>query len=250
MNSAEIRQRFLNFFQERGHKVLPSSSLIPFNDPTLLLTSAGMVQFKPYFLGQADPPQSRATTCQKCFRTSDIEVVGHDGHHLTFFEMLGNFSFGDYFKEKAIPYAFELLTSGFGLEADRLWAGIDKDDEESFKIWTSSTPIPPERVRRFGDEYNFWAAGPTGPCGPDSEIHYDWGPEFGCGRDDCGPNCEHCDRFWEIWNLVFIQWDRDESGIRKPLKQRGIDTGMGLERITAVLNRKRSVFETDLLSPI
>ena len=249
MTSADIRQRFLNFFKERDHKVLPSSSLIPFGDPTLLFTSAGMVQFKPYFLGQAKPPYPRATTCQKVFRSSDIDVVGHDGHHLTFFEMLGNFSFGDYFKEKAIPYAYEFLTRDLKLEKERLWAGIHNDDDESFEIW-KKTGIPPERIRRFGDEYNFWAAGPTGPCGPDSEIHYDWGEQYGCGRPDCGPNCEHCDRFLEIWNLVFITWNRDESGVRTPLPKKGIDTGMGLERITSVVNQKRSLFDTDPFQPL
>ncbi|TME57880.1 MAG: hypothetical protein E6I60_00920 [Chloroflexi bacterium] len=249
MTSADIRQRFLNFFKERDHKVLPSSSLIPFGDPTLLFTSAGMVPFKPYFLGQASPPFPRVTTCQKVFRSSDIDVVGHDGHHLTFFEMLGNFAFGDYFKEKAIPYAYEFLTKHLAIEEKRLWAGIHNDDDESDQIWTK-TGIPPERIRRFGDEYNFWAAGPTGPCGPDSEIHYDWGEEYGCGRPDCGPNCEYCDRFLEIWNLVFIQWNRDESGIRTPLTKKGIDTGMGLERITSVVSQKQSLFDTDPFLPL
>jgi alanyl-tRNA synthetase len=251
MTSAEIRQRFLNFFKERDHKVLPSSSLIPFGDPSLLFTSAGMVPFKPYFLGQAKPPHPRATTSQKVFRTVDVEVVGHDGHHLTFFEMLGNFSFGDYFKEKAIPFAYEFLTHELKLDPGRLWAGIHNDDDESYEIWTTTTGIPPERIRRFGDDYNFWAAGPTGPCGPDSEIHYDWGQEYSCGRPDCGPNCEHCDRFLEIWNLVFMQWDRDQAGHRTPLERRGIDTGMSLERITAVENGARAgVFETDLFRPL
>src|ERR1700694_2789704 len=249
MTSADIRQRFLNFFKERDHKVLSSSSLIPFRDPTLLFTSAGMVQFKPYFLGQAKPPYPRASTCQKVFRSVDIDLVGHDGHHLTFFEMLGSFSFGDYFKEKAIPYAWEFLTKELKLEKERLWAGIHNDDDESFEIW-KKTGIPPERIRRFGDEYNFWAAGPTGPCGPDSEIHYDWGEEYGCGRPDCGPNCEYCDRFLEIWNLVFITWNRDESGVRTPLPQKGIDTGMGLERITSVVSQKRSLFDTDPFQPL
>src|SRR6266852_6352709 len=250
MTSAEIRQRFLNFFKERDHKVLPSSPLIPFGDPTLLFTSAGMVPFKPYFLGQAKPPFPRVTTCQKVFRTVDIDVVGSDGHHLTFFEMLGNFSFGDYFKEKAIPYAYEFLTKELRIDKERLWAGIHNDDDESFEIW-KKTGVPQERIRRFGDEYNFWAAGPTGPCGPDSEIHYDWGEEYSCGRPDCGPNCEYCDRFLEIWNLVFMQWNRDESGTRTPLEQKGIDTGMGLERITAVVNRyRKGVFETDLFQPL
>jgi alanyl-tRNA synthetase len=251
MTSAQIRQRFLNFFKERDHKVLPSSSLIPFGDPTLLFTSAGMVQFKPYFLGQAKPATARAATSQKVFRTSDVELVGHDGHHLTFFEMLGNFSFGDYFKEKAIPYAYEFLTRELRLDESRLWAGIHNDDDESFAIWVNQTGIPAERVRRFGDDYNFWAAGPTGPCGPDSEVHYDWGAEYGCGRPDCGPNCEYCDRFLEIWNLVFMQWDRDQAGNRTPLERKGIDTGMGLERITAVVNGTRAgVFETDVFRPL
>ena len=250
MTSADIRQRFLNFFKERDHKVLPSSSLIPFGDPTLLFTSAGMVPFKPYFLGQTNPPFPRATTCQKVFRAVDIDVVGHDGHHLTFFEMLGNFSFGDYFKEKAIPYAYEFLTKELRLDKERLWAGIHNDDDESFEIW-KKTGVPEERIRRFGDDYNFWAAGPTGPCGPDSEVHYDWGEEYSCGRPDCGPNCEYCDRFLEIWNLVFMQWNRDESGKRTPLERKGIDTGMGLERITAVVNGYRpGVFETDLFQPL
>jgi alanyl-tRNA synthetase len=251
MTSAEIRQRFLNFFKERDHKVLPSSSLIPFGDPTLLFTSAGMVPFKPYFLGQAKPPFPRATTCQKVFRAVDIDIVGQDGHHLTFFEMLGNFSFGDYFKEKAIPFAYEFLTKDLGLDPDRLWAGIHNDDDESYEIWTTKTGIAPVRIRRFGDEYNFWAAGPTGPCGPDSEVHYDWGAEYSCGRPDCGPNCEYCDRFLEIWNLVFMQWNRDQAGNKTPLDRKGIDTGMGLERITAVVNgHRRGVFETDLFQPL
>ena len=250
MTSAEVRQRFLNFFKERDHKVLPSSPLIPFGDPSLLFTSAGMVPFKPYFLGQTKPPFPRATTCQKVFRAVDIDVVGHDGHHLTFFEMLGNFSFGDYFKEKAIPYAYEFLTKELRLDKERLWAGIHNDDDESFEIW-KKTGVPEERIRRFGDDYNFWAAGPTGPCGPDSEVHYDWGEEYSCGRPDCGPNCEYCDRFLEIWNLVFMQWNRDESGKRTPLERKGIDTGMGLERITAVVNGYRpGVFETDLFQPL
>ena len=252
MKSAEIRQRFLNFFKERDHKVLPSASLIPFGDPTLLFTSAGMVPFKPVFLGQAKPPYPRATTVQKVFRSSDIDVVGHDGHHLTFFEMLGNFSFGDYFKEKAIPYAYEFLTKELRIEPGSLWAGIHNEDDESFEIW-KRTGLPNGRIRRFGDEYNFWAAGPTGPCGPDSEVHYDWGEEHGCRMPDCGPNCEHpgCDRFLEIWNLVFIQWDRDQAGHRTPLARTGIDTGMGLERISAVVNRQQpGVFETDLFRPL
>lgn len=260
MKSAEIRQRFLNFFNERDHKVLPSSSLIPFGDPSLLFTSAGMVQFKPYFLGQSRPPHPRAATSQKVFRAVDIDVVGHDGHHLTYFEMLGNFSFGDYFKEKAIPFAYEFLTQQLGLDQRRLWAGVHNDDDQAYEIWIK-TGVPAERIRRFGDEYNFWAAGPTGPCGPDSEVHYDWGEEYSCGRPDCGPNCEYCDRFLEIWNLVFMQWNRDQAGNRTDLERKGIDTGMGLERITAVVNgyptagaRLRrppsGVFQTDGFEPL
>src|SRR5438093_777219 len=185
-------------------------------------------------------------------RPPDACAMVNVGNHLPFFEMLGNFSFGDYFKEKAIPYAYELLTKELGLEPARLWAGIHDEDDESDEIW-KKTGIPPRRIRRFGDEYNFWAAGPTGPCGPDSEVHYDWGEEHGCRLPDCGPNCEHpgCDRFLEIWNLVFIQWDRDQAGRRTPLARKGIDTGMGLERITAVVNRqRRGVFETDLFRPL
>ncbi len=250
LSSSEIRRQFLDYFEARGHRVIPSSSLIPHGDPTLLFTNAGMIQFKPYFLGQATPPQPRATTAQKCFRTGDIEEVGRNHRSLTFFEMLGNFSFGDYFKDQAIATAFELVTHGFGLPAERIWATVHTDDDEAYDLWLRETSIPPERLSRFGDEYNFWAPGPTGPCGPNSEINYDWGPEYGCGRRDCGPNCEHCERFLEIWNLVFIQYDRDGSGNRTSLDRPGIDTGMGLERMAAVLNGKPDVFETDLFRPI
>jgi len=250
MTSSEIRRQFLDYFAARGHRVIPSSSLIPHGDPTLLFTNAGMIQFKPFFLGQAKPPEPRATTAQKCFRTGDIEEVGSNHRSLTFFEMLGNFSFGDYFKDRAIAFAFELLTQGFGLPAERIWATVHADDDQAYDLWRRETSIPPERIRRFGDEYNFWAPGPTGPCGPNSEINFDWGREYGCGRPECGPNCEHCERFLEIWNLVFIQYDRDETGRRTPLERPGIDTGMGLERMTAVLNGKPDVFETDLFRPI
>ncbi len=250
MTSTEIRRRFLDYFTAHGHREMPSSSLVPHGDPTLLFTNAGMIQFKPYFLGQAAPPQPRAATAQKCFRTGDIEEVGTNHRSLTFFEMLGNFSFGDYFKDRAIAYAFELITRGFGLPAERIWATVHTEDDEAYQLWLRETSIPAERLRRFGDEYNFWAPGPTGPCGPNSEINYDWGPEHGCGRPDCGPNCEHCERYLEIWNLVFIQYDRDEAGARTRLPKPGVDTGMGLERVAAVFNGKPDVFETDLFRPI
>jgi alanyl-tRNA synthetase len=247
---AQIRRQFLDYFAARGHQVLPSSSLIPHGNPTMLLTTAGMVQFMPYYLGQKKPPQPRATTVQKCFRTVDIEEVGRTLRHLTFFEMLGNFSFGDYFKREAIRLAFELLTQGYGMQPGRLWATVHTEDDEAHQLWLSETPIPNERIRRFGDEANLWAPGPTGPCGPSSEIFYDRGPKTGCGRPDCGPNCEHCERYLEIWNLVFIQYDRDESGRRIRLTRPGVDTGMGLERLTCALNGKNSLFETDIFIPL
>jgi len=246
MTSDEVRALFLSFFEEKGHKVIPSSSLIPHGDPTLLLTSAGMVQFKPYFLGEAVPPSPRLASCQKCFRTTDIESVG-DTNHLTFFEMLGNFSIGDYFKREAIGWAWEFVTQRLGISPQRLWVTIFLDDEESFRIWRE-VGVPEERVLRFGEEDNFWGpAGDSGPCGPCSEIHYDFGEEFGCGRASCGPNCE-CGRFSEIWNLVFTQYDQDKDGHRTLLPRPNIDTGMGLERTVAVVQGKPSVYETDLFA--
>ncbi|KPJ52090.1 MAG: alanyl-tRNA synthetase, partial [Dehalococcoidia bacterium DG_18] len=205
MNSNEIREAFLHFFEEKGHRLIPSSSLVPESDPTLLLTTAGMVQFKRYFTGEALPPHPRLASCQKCFRTTDIDSVG-DSKHLTFFEMLGNFSVGDYFKREAIGWAWEFVTQRLGLPQERLWVTIFLDDDEAFDYW-QEVGVPEERVLRFGEEDNFWGpAGETGPCGPCSEIHYDLGEGIGCGRPDCGPNCE-CGRFMEIWNLVFTQYD-------------------------------------------
>lgn len=248
MRSEEIRSLFLNFFERKGHKVMPSSSLIPFGDPTLLFTTAGMVQFKPYFLGEAIPPSPRLTSCQKCFRTTDIDAIG-DHKHLTFFEMLGNFSFGDYFKKEAISWAWEFVTEVLKLPPERLWVTIYKEDEEAFDIWRR-IGIYEERIKRFGEEDNFWGpAGEWGPCGPCSEIHYDFGEEYGCGRADCGPNCS-CPRFLEIWNLVFIQYNQDREGKRTPLAKPCIDTGMGLERVAAVMQGKTSVYETDLFIPL
>ncbi len=248
MTGDEIRTAYLNFFAEKGHTIVPSASLIPHGDPTLLLTSAGMVQFKPYYLGEAVPPNPRLASCQKCFRTTDIESVG-DASHLTFFEMLGNFSIGDYFKRETINWAWEFVTRRLGLAPERLWATIYLDDEESFRYWREIGVLG-ERIRRFGEEHNYWGpAGNSGPCGPCSEIHYDFGEEFGCGRTSCEPNCE-CGRFSEIWNLVFTQYDQQEDGTRVPLPRPNIDTGMGVERTAAVMQGKGSVYETELFAPL
>ncbi|HUV75162.1 MAG TPA: alanine--tRNA ligase, partial [Dehalococcoidales bacterium] len=248
VNSDEIRTAYLKFFEERGHKIIRSDSLIPKGDPTLLLTSAGMVQFKSYFLGEAVPPNPRMVSCQKCFRTTDIESVG-DASHLTFFEMLGNFSVGDYFKKEAINWAWEFVTKDLKLLPERLWASIFLDDDESFGYWQEAG-VPASRILRFGEKDNFWGpAGKTGPCGPCSEIHYDFGEDVGCGKPTCAPNCE-CGRFSEIWNLVFTQFFQDEEGKRTPLPKRNIDTGMGLERTLAAVTGKTSVYETELFAPL
>ncbi|MBA7611984.1 hypothetical protein ES703_19217 [subsurface metagenome] len=248
MTSDQVRQAFLDFFEEKEHKIIPSSSLIPKDDPTLLLTTAGMVQFKPYFLGEEKPPRPRLASCQKCFRTTDIEAVGDPGH-LTFFEMLGNFSIGDYFKREAISWAWEFVTQRLKLSPERLWVTIFLDDDESFGYWRD-VGVPEERILRFGEEENYWGpAGDTGPCGPCSEIHYDFGQEVGCGKPSCRPNCD-CGRFSEIWNLVFAQYNKDTKGNRAPLPKPNIDTGMGLERTAAVVQGKTSVYETDLFAPL
>ncbi|MFL6267460.1 MAG: alanine--tRNA ligase [Actinomycetes bacterium] len=248
MNSTDIRRRFTDFFVQRNHRLVPSSPLIP-NDPTLLLANAGMNQFKPYFLGEVEPDFRRATSVQKCTRTSDIEIVG-DRSHCTFFEMLGNFSFGDYFKEGAIAYAWELVTEGFGLEPDRLWATVYLDDDEAFGLWRE-IGVPAERIQRLGKEDNFWDMGVPGPCGPSSEIHYDRGPTFG---PDGGPASES-DRYLEIWNLVFMQNVRGEGEgkdypILGELPEKNIDTGMGLERVAILLQGADSMYETDLFAPV
>ncbi|RPF46912.1 alanyl-tRNA synthetase [Thermodesulfitimonas autotrophica] len=246
MESEEIRQLFLDFFAAREHRVLPSASLIPANDPSLLWTAAGMVPFKPYFTGTAEPEHRRVATCQKCLRTPDIESVGKTARHLTFFEMLGNFSFGDYFKEEAIPWAWELVTKRFGLSPEQLWVSVYLDDDEAYHLWRK-VGVPEARIVRLGKETNFWEIG-VGPCGPCSEIHFDFGPEHSCGPD-CGVGCD-CDRFLEIWNLVFIQFYRDEAGNYSPLAQKGIDTGMGLERIATVLQGGKTAFDTDLFRDV
>lgn len=249
MNAAELRRQYLGFFVERGHKLLPSSSLVP-NDPTLLFTAAGMVQFKDIFWGRIAPAYPSATTVQKCFRTTDIENVGKTAYHHTFFEMLGNFSFGDYFKEEVIEWAWEFLTDVLGFDADRLWVTVHHEDEAAAEIWRAKVGFPAERIVKLGDKDNFWGpAGDSGPCGPCSEIHVDMGEDAGCGRPDCRPGCD-CRRYFEVWNLVFPQFVQSADGTRKPLARPGIDTGMGLERVAAVLQGASSVYEIDIMRPI
>jgi len=250
----QIRQLFLEYFQQHGHRIVKSSSLVPANDPTLLFTNAGMNQFKDVFLGREKRDYVRAASSQKCVRAggkhNDLENVGKTARHHTFFEMLGNFSFGDYFKSEAIPLAWNLVTREYGIDQDRLWITIYQDDEEAFAIWNQKVGISSERVFRLGEKDNFWAMGDTGPCGPCSEIHFDQGPAASeSGHVECQFPCD-CGRYVEIWNLVFMQFDRDSSGKLTPLPRPSIDTGMGLERITAVLQGKTSNFETDLLKPL
>jgi len=246
MTGSELRQLYLDFFEERGHTIIPSSSLVPHGDPTLLLTTAGMVQIKPFFLGIQKPPNVRLASCQKCVRTTDVDSVG-DATHLTFFEMLGNFSVGEYFKKEAIAWSWEFCTEYLQLEPERLWATVYLDDDEAFAMW-EETGVPAEKILRFGDEDNFWGpAGNSGPCGPCSELHYDLGAERGCNKPTCGPNCD-CGRFVEVWNLVFTQYDQKPDGSRTPLPKPNIDTGMGLERIVAAVQAKDNVYETDLFS--
>ena len=272
MTGDEIRNSYIQFFESKGHLHMPSASLIPAGDPTLLFTSAGMVPFKPFFMGEQTPPNRRLTSSQKSFRTTDIDEVG-DHKHLTFFEMLGNFSIGDYFKNNAIAYAWELVTTLFNLPPEKLYVTIHLDDDEAFAIWRDEIGVPPERIYRYGDSDNWWGpAGTEGPTGPCSEIHYDGGAEKGCApmvppddltaqfrqeRDTgvygappgCHPNCD-CERFVELWNLVFMQFYQDPERNRTPLPAPSVDTGMGLERAAAVLQNKPNVYETDLFQPI
>ena len=274
MNGDQIRDSFIQYFESKGHQHMPSASLIPAGDPTLLFTSAGMVPFKPFFMGEQTPPSRRLTSSQKSFRTTDIDEVG-DHKHLTFFEMLGNFSIGDYFKEGAVGYAWELVTELFGLLPDRLYVTIHLDDDEAYDIWHDRVGVPPERIYRYGDKDNWWGpAGTEGPTGPCSEIHYDGGVEKGCsdGRmvevgvltaqlreerdgaparevDGCHPNCD-CERFVELWNLVFMQYYQDPERNRTPLPAPSVDTGMGLERAAVILQGKSNIYETDLFTPI
>src|SRR5438445_700765 len=258
MTGAEIREAFLKYFEQKGHTRVPSSPLVPVGDQTLLFTNAGMVQFKGVFLGEERRDYVRATTCQKCVRAggkhNDLENVGRTARHHTFFEMLGNFSFGDYFKADAITFAWEFLTKDLGLDRRRLKATVFRDDDEAFNLWKSVAGLPEDRILRLGEEDNFWAMGDTGPCGPCSEVHFHQGddlpcPEEAAGRTCLGPACE-CDRWLEIWNLVFMQFNRDASGKMTPLPRPSIDTGMGLERMAAVMQGKRSSYETDLFAPL
>ncbi|ABC76219.1 alanine--tRNA ligase [Syntrophus aciditrophicus] len=250
---SEIRESFLRFFEGKGHTRVSSSSLIPKDDPTLLFTNAGMVQFKNAFLGLEDRGYSRAASCQKCVRAggkhNDLENVGFTARHHTFFEMLGNFSFGDYFKREAIAWAWEYLTEVIQLPKERLWVTVFQDDDEAYRIWLEEMRIPADRIVRLGEKSNFWMMGETGPCGPCSEIIYDQGEGTGCGRPDCHIECG-CDRYLEIWNLVFTQFDRDEAGILTPLPKPNIDTGMGLERLAAVAQGVKSNYDTDLFAPL
>jgi alanyl-tRNA synthetase len=253
MTGNEVRSTFLKYFQKHNHQIVRSSSLVPQDDPTLLFTNAGMVQFKRTFLGEERRGYNRATTSQKCVRAggkhNDLENVGYTARHHTFFEMLGNFSFGDYFKEGAIEFAWDLLVNGYGLPAEKLYASVYLDDDEAYDLWHEKIGIPQERVVRFGEEDNFWAMGDTGPCGPCSELLLDRGKQYGCDRPDCKVGCE-CDRYLEIWNLVFMQYNRDESGEMTPLPKPSIDTGLGLERMVTLLQDLPTNYETDLILPI
>ncbi len=254
MNSRLIRDKFYKFFEERGHTKVPSSSLIPADDPSLLFTNAGMVQFKDVFLGKDKRSYKRAVSIQKCVRAggkhNDLDNVGFTQRHLTFFEMMGNFSFGDYFKKEAIEFAWEFLTNAMEIPSDKLYASVFVTDNESFDIWNKVIGLPKEKIYRLGAQDNFWQMGNTGPCGPCSEIHIDRGPDYGCNDIEvCGPAC-NCDRFVEIWNLVFMEFDRQTDGTDKPLKQKGVDTGIGFERLCMISQDKESVLDIDLFIPI
>ncbi len=248
MGLNEIREQFLAFFESKGHLRLPSFSLVPQNDPSLLLINSGMAPLKPYFTGAAIPPRKRVTTCQKCIRTPDIENVGKTARHGTFFEMLGNFSFGDYFKKEVIPWAWEFFTEVMKIPAERLYITIYQDDDEAFQIWNEDVGVPADRIIRMGKKDNFWEHG-TGPCGPCSEIHFDRGEEYGCGKPDCGVGCD-CDRYIEVWNLVFTQFDKQEDGSYAKLEHPNIDTGMGLERLACVMQGVDNLFEVDTVRRI
>jgi alanyl-tRNA synthetase len=253
MTGNEARKIFLDYFKKHDHQVVRSSSLVPQDDPTLLFVNAGMVQFKRVFTGDEKRDYQRAVTAQKCVRAggkhNDLENVGYTARHHTFFEMLGNFSFGDYFKEKAIAYGWDLLTGGYGFDPDKLYVSVFEDDDEAYAIWRDQVGVPEARISRLGEDDNFWAMGDTGPCGPCSEIHIDRGASYGCGRPDCAVGCD-CDRWLELWNLVFMQFYRDETGTMTLLPKPSIDTGLGLERIISVLQDVPTNFDTDLFVPI
>ena len=244
----QLRKMFLEFFESKGHLAMKSFSLVPHNDKSLLLINSGMAPLKPYFTGQEIPPRKRVTTCQKCIRTGDIENVGKTARHGTFFEMLGNFSFGDYFKEEAIQWTWEFLTDVVGLDPDRLYPSVYVDDDEAFEIWNKKIGISAERIFKFGKEDNFWEHG-SGPCGPCSEVYYDRGEKYGCGRPDCTVGCD-CDRYMEIWNDVFTQFDNDGNGHYSELEQKNIDTGMGLERLASVVQDVESIFDVDTIKAL
>ncbi len=249
MKTADLRKAFLEYFKENGHTIVKSAPLVPKNDPTLLFVNAGMVQFKDVFLGKEKRDYTKATSCQKCVRAggkhNDLENVGYTARHHTFFEMLGNFSFGDYFKKEAIHFGWNFITRVLGIDKDKLWITIFREDDEAFEIWNKQEGVPESRIIRMDEHDNFWAMGDTGPCGPCSEIHIDQGPGIGCGKPDCSVACD-CDRFLELWNLVFMQFNRDESGNMTPLPKPSIDTGMGLERISAILQGVHSNFDIDI----
>ena len=253
MTGNELRKKFLNYFEDRGHTLVPSYSLVPLNDPSLLFTNAGMVQFKNVFLGEESRPGNKAVSVQKCVRAggkhNDLEMVGRTARHHTFFEMLGNFSFGDYFKKDAIEYGWDFLTNVVGLPKNKLYISVYQDDDEAYDFWNKGIGVPTNRIIRLGEKDNFWSMGPIGPCGPCSEIHIDQGKETGCGKPTCAVGCD-CDRYLEIWNLVFMQYNRDESGKLTALPNPCIDTGMGLERLAAVSQGKNSNYECDLLMNI
>ena len=253
MTGNEIRRKFLEYFKKHDHQIVRSASLVPQEDPTLLFINAGMVQFKRVFLGEEKRGYVRATTSQKCVRAggkhNDLENVGYTARHHTFFEMLGNFSFGDYFKKGAVEYAWDLLTNGYGLPAEKLWASVYLDDDDAYDLWHKMIGLPEDRIVRLGEEDNFWSMGDTGPCGPCSEILMDRGEQYGCGRPECTAGCD-CDRYLEIWNLVFMQFNRDAGGEMTPLPKPSIDTGLGLERMVTILQNVATNYDTDLIRPI
>ena len=244
----DLREKYLSFFESKGHLRHKSFPLVPIDDKSILLINAGMTPLKKFFTGELEPPRHRMTTCQKCIRTPDIERVGITARHGTYFEMLGNFSFGDYFKEEAIPWAWEFCTEVLELPKDKLWVTIYLDDDEAFDIWHNKVGVPAERIVRLGKEDNFWEHG-SGPCGPCSEIHFDRGEKFGCGKPDCKPGCD-CDRFMEFWNLVFTQFEGDGHGGYERLSKPNIDTGMGLERLACLMQGVNNLFEVDTVRNI
>ncbi|HEY1406605.1 MAG TPA: alanine--tRNA ligase, partial [Spirochaetota bacterium] len=250
MKVKDLRESYINFFKSKDHRIIHSSSLIPKDDPTLLFTTAGMVQFKPMFAGTVPLEYTRAASIQKCLRTSDLERVGKTKRHCTFFEMLGNFSFGDYFKKEAIAWAWEYSTEVLKLPKEKLWVTVFENDDEAFEIWNKEVGVPAEKIVRLGKADNFWGpAGDSGACGPCSELYIDKGPALGCGKPDCKPGCD-CERYMEYWNLVFNQFFQDTDGKQTPLPKTGIDTGMGLERLATIVQNTESIFETDELKKL